>query len=41
MDVLEREERLLQEQLENGDIDNAEYNRQMREAEGEYASSCP
>jgi hypothetical protein len=37
MDVLKREERLLREQLENGEIDNAEYNRQMRETEGEYA----
>ena len=37
MDALEREERLLQEQLDDGKIDTREYNRQLKEIQGEYA----
>ena len=36
MDALEREERLLKQQLDNGEIDQAEYNRQWRDICGEY-----
>lgn len=36
MDVLEREERLLEQSLENGDITTAEYNQELRELHGMY-----
>ncbi len=36
MDVLEREERILQRQLDDGEIDQAEYNRELRDCEKEY-----
>ena len=37
MDVLAMEERILQRQLDDGEIDIADFNRQLREAETEYS----
>lgn len=35
MDILEREERILQQQLDDGEIDISEYNQELREIERE------
>ena len=40
MGALEREEELLEEALENGDIDISEYNREMRWLHQEDADQC-
>ena len=40
MDVLAREQRILEQQLENGEIDIQEFNRQMREVELDYGDQA-
>jgi len=40
MDVLEREERILQRQLDDGEISQAEFNREMREIERDYGAAA-
>lgn len=40
MDAFEREERILQEQLDHGEITISEYNRELRELERDYADAA-
>ena len=37
MDIFEREERILQQQFEDGEIDISEYNRELREIQRDYS----